>query len=91
MVPIERGASGRFASYQLIRGTLAAHATGAAFCVLLDARRADLIEAWYRVQQAVRSAELRCRLQLLTWQELRCFLPCSLQKFLAAKYGIEPA
>jgi hypothetical protein len=35
--------------YQLIRGVLAAHATGGSFCVLCDARRPDLIEKWYSV------------------------------------------
>ena len=74
--------------YQLIRGVLAAHATGGSFCVLCDARRPDLIENWYAVMRAVRSCVLRCRLQLLTWQELTAVLPKSLQKFLAAKYGI---
>jgi len=38
--------------------------------------------------RAVRSCVLRCRLQLLTWQELAAVLPKSLRKFLAAKYGI---
>jgi hypothetical protein len=74
--------------YQLIRGVFAAHATGGSFCVLCDARRPDLIENWYSVMRAVRSCVLRCRLQLLTWQELTVVLPRSLQKFLAAKYGI---
>lgn len=74
--------------YQLIRGVLAAHAAGASFCVLCDARRPDLIENWYAVMRAVKSCALRCRLQLLTWHELTTVLPKSLQKFLAAKYGI---
>jgi len=74
--------------YQLIRGVLASHATGGSFCVLCDARRPDLIEQWYSVMRAVRSCDLRCRLQLLTWQELTAVLPRSLQKFLAAKYGL---
>jgi len=74
--------------YQLIRGALAAYATGGSFCVLCDARRPDLIESWYSVMRAVRSCVLRCRLQLLTRQELAAVLPKSLQKFLAAKYGI---
>ncbi len=56
--------------YQLIRGVLAAHTTGGSFCVLCDARRPDLIENWYSVIRAVRSWVLRCRLQLMTWQEL---------------------
>ena len=76
--------------YQLIRGVLAAFATGGSFCVLCDARRPDLIEKWYSIMRAVRSCVLRCRLQLLTWQELTAVLPMSLQKFLAAKYGITP-
>jgi hypothetical protein len=74
--------------YQLIRGVLAAHSTGGSFCVLCDARRPDLIEQWYSVMRAVRSCVLRCRLQLLTWQELTAVLPKALQKFLAAKYGV---
>jgi hypothetical protein len=74
--------------YQLIRGVLAAHATGAAFCVLCDARRPDLSEKWYSVLRTVRSCTLRCRLQLLTWQEVAIVLPTPLQHFLAQKYGI---
>jgi hypothetical protein len=74
--------------YQLIRGVLAAHATGGSFCVLCDARRPDLIEDWYSVMRAVRSCVLRCRQQLLTWQELAGVLSRPLQKFIATKYGI---
>ena len=73
-----------------IRGTLAAYATGRSFCVLCDSRRPDLIEGWYRVMRAVRPAELRCRLKLLTWQELASAVPEELQQFLATKYGIVP-
>lgn len=79
---------GRFLGYQLIRGTLAAHATGGQFCVLCDARRPELAEMWYRVIRAVRLFDLRCRLKLLTWQELAGVLPEDLAGFLAAKYGI---
>jgi len=89
--PIELTRSGDvFPGYQLIRGVLAAYATGGSFCVFCDARRPDLIENWYSVMQAVRSCVLRCRLQLLTWQELAAVLPYPLQKFLRAKYGILP-
>jgi hypothetical protein len=77
--------------YQLIRGTLAAYATGRSFCVFCDARRPDLMEGWYRVMRAVRLAELRWRLKLLTWQELAAALPGDLQRFLAVKYGIVAA
>jgi hypothetical protein len=45
---------------------------------------------WYQVLRAVRPAELRCRLKLLTWQELAAVVPADLQRFLAEKYGITP-
>jgi hypothetical protein len=79
---------GRVMGYQLIRGTLAAHASGCSFCVLCDARRPELVETWYAVMRAVRMFELRCRLKLLTWQELAGVMPGELRKFLAEKYGI---
>jgi hypothetical protein len=76
-------------SYQLVRGVLATEASSvASFCVFLDGRRPDLIEAWYAVIRAVRSFELQSRLRLLTWQEIARVLPSTLRKFLAAKYGI---
>jgi len=80
----------RYGGYQLIRGTLAAYATAGSFCVLCDARRPDLMEKWYAVMRAVRCADLRCRLKLLTWQELASVLPAELQAFLEVKYGINP-
>ncbi|MGC1869618.1 MAG: hypothetical protein WA700_01560 [Acidobacteriaceae bacterium] len=83
--------NGKQCGYQLIRGALAGYAMGCSFCVLCDARRPDLVESWYRVMRAVRPFELRCRLKLLTWQELTCVLPEDLQKFLLEKYGIFPA
>lgn len=79
---------GRVIGYQLIRGTLAAYASGCSFCVLCDARRPELVETWYAVMRAVRSFELRCRLKLLTWQELAYVVPSELREFLAEKYGI---
>ncbi len=82
------------AGYQLMRGVLAALAEpvvpAGSFCVLADRRRPDLIEAWYAVVQRVRGQELRCRLQMLTWQELAAVLPPLLQQFLREKYGIVP-
>ncbi|WP_128914573.1 PGN_0703 family putative restriction endonuclease [Granulicella sibirica] len=78
--------------YQLIRGTLAAMAVpSGSFCVLADARRPDLLEQWYSVMSRVRTGELRCRLQMLTWQEVCAVLPVRLQEFLGEKYGILPA
>jgi hypothetical protein len=78
----------RHSGYQLIRGTLAAHAMDSSFCVLCDARRPELIEVWYAVISAVRFAELRCRLKILTWQELAAVLTVELKGFLENKYGI---
>jgi len=77
-----------YASYQLIRNVLAAYAQGASFCVIHDARRPDLREAWYKVTAAVKDAAMRVRLKVLTWQELAAVLPEDLQEFLGAKYGI---
>jgi len=79
---------GKQGGYQLIRGTLASYASGGSFCVLCDSRRPDLIEGWYKVMQAVRLSELRCRLKLLTWQEIASILPTDIRHFLADKYGI---
>ncbi len=77
-----------YASYQLIRNVLAAYASGCRFCVLHDERRPDLREEWFQVMAAVKSAEMRVRLKVLTWQELAAYLPDELQEFLDLKYGI---
>jgi len=77
-----------FAGYQLIRNVLAAYAEGCSFCVVHDNRRPDLREAWYEVLAAVKPAELRVRLSVMTWQELAEHLPEELQGFLNRKYGI---
>ena len=77
-----------YVSYQLIRNVLAAYAAGCSFCVLHDERRPDLREEWFQVMAAVKSAEMRVRLKVLTWQELAAYLPDQLQEFLDLKYGI---
>jgi hypothetical protein len=77
-----------YAGYQLIRNVLAAYAENCSFCVVHDNRRPDLREAWFEVLAAVKSAELRVRLSVLTWQELAEYLPEELQDFLDWKYGI---
>ena len=78
-----------YGSYQLIRNVLAAHAAGCSLCVLLDARRPDLVDAVYAVVKCVRPVDLRTSCEVLTWQELARVLPGKLQGFLAEKYGIE--
>jgi hypothetical protein len=77
-----------YAGYQLIRSVLAAHSTGSSFCVIHDERRPDLREEWFSVMTAVKSAAMRVRLKVLTWQELAALLPAALEEFLDGKYGI---
>jgi hypothetical protein len=80
--------SERYRSYQLIRGALAAHAHAASFAVFCDQRRQDLIEDCFEIMSAVTSAELRCRLSVVTWQEISAATPLKVQRFLLEKYGI---
>jgi hypothetical protein len=80
----------KYVSYQLIRNVLAAHALDLDFCTLLDARRPDLLEDWYRIVRCIRPATLRAKCKVLTWQELTPSLPAVLQKFVSMKYGIVP-
>ena len=79
-----------YVSYQLIRNVLAAYALDLDFCTLLDGRRPDLLEDWYGIACCIRSATLRARCKVLTWQELTPSLPAALQRFLSVKYGIVP-
>jgi hypothetical protein len=82
--------NGFYLHYQLIRGVLAAFAEESArYCVICDARRPDLIDAWFTVASAVKLVSLRSRLQLATWQEISVVLPRSLRLWLTEKYGIE--
>lgn len=90
LLDVPRATTTGYAGYQLIRNVLAAHALGLSFCVVHDERRPDLREAWFAVLAAVRTAELRVRLKVLTWQELAAALPADLQAFLDVKYGIVP-
>ncbi len=85
---LPRTPTGSFAGYQIIRSVLAAQATGNRFALVADARRTDLHDAFFCILRAVRSADLRSRLLLLTWQELAATLPREPQRFLATKYGI---
>jgi hypothetical protein len=80
----------RYLSYQLIRNVLAAHASRYSFCVMADARRPDLREAWFAVLRCIRSVDLKLRCKLVSWQELSAVLPRTLQNFLDEKYGISP-
>jgi hypothetical protein len=78
----------RYSSYQLIRNVLAARALNCSFCVLVDSRRPDLVDAWYEVMKCVKPIELRTKLGISTWQELARLAPPKVRAFLEAKYGI---
>ncbi|MGD0829734.1 MAG: hypothetical protein ABR907_02240 [Terracidiphilus sp.] len=88
LAAVQPSAESGYAGYQLIRNVLAAHEQGCSFCVIHDARRPDLQEAWFEVMAAVKPADLRARLKVLTWQELAGLLPEGLKEFLDRKYGI---
>jgi hypothetical protein len=81
----------KYRSYQLIRGALAAHAHGACFAVFCDQRRQDLIEDCFAIMSAVTNSELRCRLSVVTWQEIAAAMPPKVKGFLSEKYGISAA
>jgi hypothetical protein len=83
-----RQAGDYYFSYQLLRNVLAAYAQQCSFCVLVDARRPDLADAWYAVMKCVKPVELRTKLRISTWQELARAAPLKLRDFLRAKYGI---
>jgi len=78
----------RYLSYQLLRNVLAAYALQCSFCVLIDARRTDLADAWYEVVRCVKPVDLRTKLRVCNWQEITQIAPTILRKFLAAKYGL---
>lgn len=80
--------AGRFQNYQFIRGVLAAYAYDATYLLLCDDRGSDWKARWFQVIHAVRNADLRTRLKILTWQELCVALPSILKDFLKIKYGI---
>ena len=79
---------GRFRSCQLIRGALAIYVHPASFVVFCDQRRPDLMDDCFEILAAVVSAELRCRMRVVTWQELAAAMPRTVKRFLAEKYGI---
>jgi hypothetical protein len=78
----------KYLSYQLLRNVLAAFALQCSFCVLVDARRPDLADAWYAVMKCVRPVALRTKLRISTWQEVAQVTPPGVRAFLAGKYGI---
>ena len=77
-----------FAGYQVVRGVLAALQRDGEYVVLMDARRADLVEVCFRVLGAARRAEVRQRLRVRTWQEMAGVVPPVVGRYLEERYGI---
>src|ERR1700686_4183677 len=70
-----------FASYQLLRNVLAAYALGCSFRLLVDARRPDLVDAWYAIMKCVKPVQLRTELRISAWKELAHAVPQQLRTF----------
>lgn len=81
-------AKGQFTGYQLIRNVLAAAHHSASLTVLLDQRRPDLLQQWWRIHSAIRRTELRLRCGFGTWQQIAAVSPPNLSGFLAERYGL---
>lgn len=80
--------SGHYLGYQLIRNVLAARQLRGRLCVLIDQRRPDLLQEWWRVHAAIREPGLRGRCEFRTWQQVRAASPAALARFLVEKYGL---
>ena len=80
--------SGSILGYQLIRNVLAAAQLETQLVVLIDARRPDLLEAWWRIHATISDSTLRGRCGFRTWQEVAANSPSSLREFLHQKYGL---
>ena len=78
----------KYRSSQLIRGALAAYVHEASFVVFCDQRRQRLIDDCFEIFSAIVSVELRCRLSVVTWQEIAAAMPSKVRTLLAEKYGI---
>jgi len=79
---------GQFTGYQLIRNVLAAAHHQASLFVLIDERRPDLLQEWWRIHSAIRDTDLRLRCGFRTWQEIAGVSPPELRTFLGEKYGL---
>jgi len=80
--------AGDVGGYQLIRNVLAAAHHKAVLVVLLDQRRPDLLQEWWRIHLAIKDLGLRLRCGFRTWQEVASVSPSPLREFLARKYAL---
>lgn len=77
-----------FMNFRLIQAILFAKEKNMGFVLFIDGRRPDLIDAFRKVQAAMKDVEMKNRLHVFTWQSLVDSLPEDLMVFLAEKYGI---
>jgi hypothetical protein len=82
------GTSDAFDGYQLIRNVLAAAKDRMRLVVLIDYRRPDLLQQWWKVHGAITSGELRNRCEVHSWQEVAAACDSIHRKFLEDKYGL---
>ena len=78
----------KYFNYQLIRYVLAAFAHDAAFFLICDARRPDLLRSWWNVMRSIKPLALRSRCHFVLWQEIAAAAPDEIREFLREKYGI---
>lgn len=81
-VPALPRVGANFASYQLIRNVLAAHHHQCRFWLLCDARRPDLLRAWWEIYGAIKLPALRARCGFVLWQEIAAVVPDPLSDYL---------
>jgi len=79
---------GRYCNYQIIRNILAAAQHGKRHVLLCDARRSDLVRAYYQTLCCVRSEAIRATCRVVFWQELKRVVGANLADFLERRYAI---
>lgn len=74
--------------YQLVRNVLAAAQHGRSLIVLIDHRRPDLLQEWWKVHGAIRDPMLRSQCGWRSWQEIAAASGAEDRDGLARKYGL---
>lgn len=72
--------------YQLIRNLLTAYKYKGDFKLIVDESRSDLIRAFKKVKEAIKTKELKNRFNFLTWQEITEKLEGDLNIYITKKY-----
>jgi hypothetical protein len=72
--------------YQLIRNLLTADKNKYDFKLIVDESRSDLIRAFKKVKEVIKTEELKARFNYLTWQEITDTLENDLKQYIIKKY-----